>query len=171
MNEMPEDRKAELDRLWFDAVLSPHRSLGPRAFTLLMLCVVAISFASGMLFLMLGAWPVFGFFGLDALLIWFAFRANYRAARAFERVRLTDRDFTVERVDAKGRARRHRFEPTWARIQVEVRDEDDNELAITSHGRRFVFAKCLSPSERLALADALRAAFADRRDNMVTAAP
>ncbi|MCF4166863.1 DUF2244 domain-containing protein [Zavarzinia compransoris] len=162
---------SDTDRLWFDAVLSPHRSLGPRAFALLMIAVAVISFVSGMLFLMLGAWPVMGFFGLDALLIWFAFRANYRAARAFERVRLTDRDFTVDRVDAKGRHRHYRFEPSWARIQVDIRDEDDNQICVTSHGRRFVFAECLSAAERLDLADALRVAFTERRDNMVTAAP
>lgn len=162
---------SDTDRLWFDAVLSPHRSLGPRAFALLMIAVAVVSFVSGLLFLMLGAWPVMGFFGLDALLIWFAFRANYRAARAFERVRLTDREFTVDRVDAKGRHRQFRFEPTWARIQVDVRDDDDNQICITSHGRRLVFAECLSPGERLALADALCAAFMERRDNMVTAAP
>lgn len=160
-----------LDRLWFDAVVSPHRSLGPRAFTALMLAIALVSFASGVMFLMLGAWPVFGFFGLDVALIWFAFRANYRAARAFERIRLSDRDLTIERVDRKGIRRRYRFEPSWARIEIEVRDEDDNEIAIASHGRRFVFAACLSPAERLDLAAGLRTALAARRTNMTTAAP
>lgn len=160
-----------LDRLWFDAVVSPHRSLGPGAFTLLMLAIAGVSFATGVMFLMLGAWPVFGFFGLDVALIWFAFRANYRAARAFERIRLSDRDLTVERVDRKGQRQRFRFEPSWARIEVDVRDEDDNEIVITSHGRRFTFAACLSPSERLTLAEGLRAAMASRRAHMTTAAP
>ncbi len=158
------------DRLWFDAVLSPHRSLGPRGFTILMLTIAAVSFASGVLFLAIGAWPVFGFFGLDALLIWFAFKANYRAAKAFERVRLTDRDLIVERVSAKGHARHFRFEPSWARIDVEIRAEDDNELAIASHGRRFVFARCLTPGERLDLAETLRRALAERRANLARAA-
>jgi uncharacterized membrane protein len=47
-----------------------------------MLCIGALSFVSGMVFLMLGAWPVFGFLGLEVLLIYVAFRANFRAARA-----------------------------------------------------------------------------------------
>lgn len=160
-----------LDRLWFDAVLTPHRSLGPRAFTALMAAVALVSFAAGILFLSLGAWPVFGFFGLDVLLVWFAFRANYRAARAFERVRLTDRDLTVQRVSARGAARRYRFEPGWARIEMREMSEDENEIAIASHGRRFVFARCLTPGERQDLARALRGAMALRRDNMTTAAP
>ena len=44
-----------------------------------MLCLGGLSFVSGMIFVLLGAWPVFGFFGLDVLLVYLAFRANYRA--------------------------------------------------------------------------------------------
>ena len=39
---------------------------------------------TGLFFLSIGAWPVFGFLGLDVLLIYLAFRWNYRAARARE---------------------------------------------------------------------------------------
>ena len=40
-------------------------------------------------FLLLGAWPVFGFFGLDVLLLYLAFRANYRAAGPTRRSTVT----------------------------------------------------------------------------------
>jgi uncharacterized membrane protein len=66
----------------FAATITPHRSLGSTGFLILMLCIGALSFVSGMVFLMLGAWPVFGFLGLEVLLIYVAFRANFRAARA-----------------------------------------------------------------------------------------
>lgn len=159
------------DRLWFDAVLRPHRALGPRAFLILMLVVAAISFAAGIAFVAMGAWPVFGFFGLDVLLLWLAFRANYRSARQFERVRLTDRSLTIEQVPATGRRRAFRFEPAWARIEIDEKSEDEAEVAIASHGRRFVFARLLSPAERVDLGLALRRAMAERRANMTTAAP
>ena len=42
-----------------------------------------------MVFLIVGAWPVFGFFGLDVLLIYWAFRVNYRAAAAYEEISVT----------------------------------------------------------------------------------
>ena len=45
-----------------------------------MLAVGGISFVGGMVFLIAGAWPVVGFLGLDVLLVYWAFRANYRAA-------------------------------------------------------------------------------------------
>ncbi|HKK29208.1 MAG TPA: DUF2244 domain-containing protein, partial [Alphaproteobacteria bacterium] len=50
-----------------DAVLSPHRSLAPRGFLILMGAVAAVSFATGLLFASMGAWPILGFFGLDVL--------------------------------------------------------------------------------------------------------
>ena len=46
------------------------------------------------MFLLIGAWPVFGFLGLDVLLIYIAFRANFRAARAYEEVTVTATELT-----------------------------------------------------------------------------
>ena len=66
----------------FSAIVTPHRSLGSLGFLILMVAVGGISFAAGIAFLMMGAWPVFGFFGLDVFLVYLAFRANYRAAAA-----------------------------------------------------------------------------------------
>ena len=73
----------------FSAVLTPHRSLSPAGFLLFMLVLGGISFTTGMVFLLAGAWPVFGFFGLDVLLVYWAFRLNYRSARAYEQVIVT----------------------------------------------------------------------------------
>ncbi len=65
----------------FRAVLLPHRSLGRKGFIALMLVVCLVSALTGLKFYQLGAWPVMAFFGLDVLLIYGAFRLNYRAAR------------------------------------------------------------------------------------------
>ena len=40
--------------------------------------VVLLWFATGAFFWSLGAWPVLGFFGLDFLVIWLAFKLNRR---------------------------------------------------------------------------------------------
>jgi len=82
-----DNNRNERDRLdpeIFSAIITPHRSLGPRGFLIFMLCLGGLSFIAGVIFVSLGAWPVFGFFGLDVLLVYFAFRANYRSARAYE---------------------------------------------------------------------------------------
>ena len=41
----------------FDALLTPHRSLTPRGFLLLMGVLCALSFGSGLAFILSGAWP------------------------------------------------------------------------------------------------------------------
>ena len=65
----------------FSAVLTPHRSLSATGFLILMMLVGGVSFAAGIVFLMMGAWPVFGFFGLDVLLLYLAFRAQLPRTR------------------------------------------------------------------------------------------
>jgi uncharacterized membrane protein len=42
----------------FSAVLTPHRSLSPTGFLIFMLVLGGISFVSGMVFLLAGAWPM-----------------------------------------------------------------------------------------------------------------
>ena len=77
---MTDDNAPDCEPTIFSAVITPHRSLGGPGFWLLMAAVAGLSFVAGIVFLLLGAWPVFGFLGLDVLLVFWAFRANYRAA-------------------------------------------------------------------------------------------
>ena len=73
MSAMPPDndpRQEPREPPIFSAVLTPHRSLSPAGFLLFMLVLGGISFTTGMVFLLAGAWPVFGFFGLDVLLVY-----------------------------------------------------------------------------------------------------
>ena len=96
----------------FDAVLSPHRSLSPRGFALLMAAICAFSFAAGLGFFLAGAWPVVGFLGVDVALVYFAFRVNYRRARMYETLRLTHDGLVVERIDHWGGKSTWRFRPS-----------------------------------------------------------
>ena len=107
----------------FAAVITPHRSLGSTSFLVLMLCVGGVSFAAGIFFLLLGAWPVFGFFGLDVLLIYIAFRANFRAARAYEEVTITATELTVRKVSHHGRISEWTLNPLWVRLDRVVHAE------------------------------------------------
>ena len=150
--------------VYFDAVLRPHRSLTPFGFRVLMGVTALLSLAVGSFFFAIGAWPIPGFLGLDILLLYGAFRASYRAARAYETVRLTDAELDVEKVDAKGRGRNWRFEPYWVRVHMDEPPRLDSELTLTSHGRQVVLGGFLTPQERLEVAQALRGAlFRQRR--------
>lgn len=128
-----------------------------------MLVLGSVSFVYGAVFVALGAWPVFGFLGLDVLLVWLAFRASYRSARQWEHVRLVEESLTVERIDRRGARRRWLFQPYWLRVVFEEEDEDTNRLAIRSHGRTLALGTFLGPAQRREFAERLQRALADWR--------
>lgn len=146
--------------IFLDTVLAPHRSLPPTGFVVLMAVLAFCSFTAGILFVLHGAWPVMGYFGLDVGLVYVAFRANYRSARRQERVRLSSDELTVERIGVRGDRRRWRFEPYWLRVVFEEEDADTNRLLITSHGRSLVLASFLGAAERRSFAGRLTDALA-----------
>lgn len=149
--------------LLFDAVLYPHRSLKPRGFWLLMAGVVAVSFCSGIAFVRIGAWPVFGYFGLDAALLFWCFRLNYRSARLYETVSLTRGELLIERVWPNGRTDRWTFQPFWLRVEMDEPARQESQLTLRSHGKALTIGRFLSPPERLDLARALRRALSQLR--------
>jgi uncharacterized membrane protein len=161
-NAAPQDPSAA-GKPHFTAVLSPHRSLGPKGFMVLMAAVCAISFATGLLFYLIGAWPVIGFMGLDVALIYVAFKLNFRALRRYEIVALTEDALTVTQVAPSGKSQSWSFNPYWVRLSLEPRLGRSSELSLASHGRRLVVASFLTDPEREDFASALGAALASTR--------
>ena len=148
----------------FSAIITPHRSLSSTGFVIFMLCIGGVNFASGMLFLLLGAWPVFGFLGLDVLLIYVAFRANFRSARAYEEVTVTATELTVRKISQRGEVREWTLNPVWVRLERIVHEEFGIErLFLVSHGRRLSIAAFLGPDEKKSFATALSAALGEAR--------
>ena len=144
-------------------MLRPHRSLGPRGFLIFMSVYGAVSFVAGIAFFSMGAWPVLGFCGLDLLLVYWAFRANYRAARQTETIEVTADELRVCARDARGRERMARFNPYWLRVEVLELAGDVCELRLMSKGRGVAVGRFLSDPERRDLAVALREAVAGVR--------
>ena len=148
----------------FAATITPHRSVGSTGFLILMLCIGGVSFVSGMVFLLMGAWPVFGFLGLDVLLIYWAFRANFRAARAYEEVTVTASELTVRKVSQQGIVREWTLNPVWVQLDRIVHEEFGIErLFLVSSGRRLPIAAFLGPHEKASFAQALSAALGEAR--------
>ncbi|MEI9898791.1 MAG: DUF2244 domain-containing protein [Hyphomicrobium sp.] len=147
----------------FRAVLYPHRSLGPTGFLVLMVAIGGVSFVTGMVFLMQGAWPVFGFFGLDVALVYAAFRLNYRAGRLYETVELTPQTLKITRVHPSGAQESFDFNPYWVRVFLAEGPQGRTDLRLASHGREFAFARFLTDDERRELSHALSGALARAR--------
>jgi uncharacterized membrane protein len=142
----------------FDAVLTPSRSLSPRAARRVLMGVFAATAAAGLVFLSHGWWPIAGYFGLDALLLAWAFRACRRAGRLVERLRLTADALVVARVRPDGAAMQWSFQPTWLRVEMDDPPTEASQLTLASHGRRLGIGRFLTPGERLEVARALRTA-------------
>ena len=140
----------------FRAVLSPYRSLPPREFVILMISVAAISFIAGIFFVVNGAWPVMGFFGLDVLLIYWAFKLNYRAGRVFETVDLTRDKLAITRFSPSGKKERFEFNPYWTRIKINEGRDGRTEMVLFHHRQRLVFGGFLTDDERREFADRLK---------------
>ena len=150
------DDNHELEPTIFSAVLTPHRSLGNAGFLVLIIVFGGISFISGMAFLLMGAWPVFGYFGLDVLLLYWAFRLNYRQAAAYEEVTVTPTALRVRKVSPRGAAREWVLNPLWVKLDKVVHEEYGIErLFLVSRGKQLVIANFLGPDEKASFAQAL----------------
>jgi uncharacterized membrane protein len=148
----------------FEAVITPHRSLGQTGFLMLMIAVGAVSFIGGVVFLAIGAWPVFGFFGLDALLLYWAFKINYRRAAAYEVVTVTPIALKVRKVTHRGLVREWVLNPLWVRLDKITHEEYGVErLFLVSRGKRLPVAGFLGPDEKASFAKALSNALGDAK--------
>jgi uncharacterized membrane protein len=161
---MAADNERTQEPTIFSAVLTPHRSLSRKGFLILMTVLGLISFATGTVFLLAGAWPVFGFCGLDVLLIYFAFRLSYRRAKAYEQVTVTPSELTVRQVSHHGRISEWTLNPLWVKLDRVVHAEFGIErLFLVSHGRRLAIAGFLGPQEKESFALALSAALGEAK--------
>jgi len=148
----------------FSALLTPHRSLNRTGFLLLMGFITVVSFISGIVFLSMGAWPVFGFFGLDVLAIYWAFKANFHRATAYEEIAVTPSALHVRRVTHLGSVSEWTFNPLWVRLDVEADDEFGVErLELVSRGRSLTIGSFLGPDEKSSFAKALTAALSSAK--------
>ena len=142
----------------FRAVLRPHRSLSPRGFLILMWLLTGLSFTTGLMFSLIGAWPVLAFFGLDIALVYLAFRLSYRSGRAYETVELTSENLTLTRVDPAGRRQSVAFNPYWVRVELDEKPDGRTELQLALRQQRHSFGHCLNDDEKRDFATILQSA-------------
>ena len=154
-NDFDRDAQPEL----FSALLTPHRSLSRTGFLALMAFLSFVSFVAGLVFWLIGAWPVLGFFGLDVLAIYWAFRINFRHARAIEEIRVTPTELHLRRVSHRGHVVEFLLNPLWVQLDQEVHEEFGVErLYLLSRGLRVAVGSFLGPDEKASFAKALNAA-------------
>lgn len=146
------------ETIYLDAVLTPNRSLSERGFAIGMAIVAVVFFLTGLMFWSMGAVPVLGFFGLDMVAIWLAFRLSFNKQREQTQVVVTARSIRMHHIDAKGRTRDAEVPSAFARVELDEPVTTNSWLRI-EHGRTaWVIGRFLTPDERKAFAEALRKA-------------
>jgi uncharacterized membrane protein len=154
------------DEPFFRALLTPHRSLGRTGFTVLMGALLFGWIATGAVFLANGAWPVFGFLGLDVLLVYVAFKLNYRAARAREEVSVSRTRLDIRKVASSGQAEAYRFNPFWTRFSVARHSEIGiTGMAVEAEGKAVPIGGFLNPDDRESFAKAFSRALATAKSH------
>ena len=144
--------------------LTPHRSLAKKQFRLLMVLFASLGTISSVPFVILGAWPVAGFMGIDVLLIYLAFRASYRSARAYEDISVTPLALIIAKVSAKGRKAEWTFHPAWVRLErIEHIEFGLQRLALSSRGRSVEVAGFLGPNAKAVFASKLSLALSQAK--------
>ena len=107
-----------MDKIFLNLTVLPYRSLSKKGFKNLMLVVCFIFFSVGIFFWHIGAWPVFGFLGLDVFLLYYAFRINYKSGEIFETIQLIKQNLLITRNFPSGKKQTWNLEPYWTKVEI-----------------------------------------------------
>jgi len=153
-----DDARSEDQIPVYQAILYPHRSLGRIGFYALMAVLGGYTCFASLYFYHVGAWPVIGFFGVEILILWLAFRANYQSARGYEMITLTPEALVVTEHHPRRGKTEWTFHPHWAQVVFEQKGESESHLKVLSHGKGVEIGTFMTADEKKECAEALRAA-------------
>ena len=149
----------------FEAICTPARSLGRRGMRVLSIALLGLSAATGVVFLALGAWPILGFTGGEALLVLGLMTLHRRwSARAMEVLILTGERLTIHRTDGRGRRQEIAIDPYWARLRLEERPGRVSLLVLRQRGGEVEIGRLLGDEQKRDLAGALEVALQRLRE-------
>ena len=142
----------------YQTELRPNRSSTPEAIQKLTLILSLALIPAGMIFVHVGAWPVFGFLGLELGALVVLLNYHHKRSYIIERIAITADGVRVERIDSSGRSYEWCFQRHWLQVNVKEDDDRNSTLELRSHGRVLAIGAFLTPSERHKVARRLRAA-------------
>ena len=150
---------ATTETILFEAVSTPQQSLSARGMRLLCVFTAAGAAVPGGLFLVLGAWPILGFLGVELVLVLGLVALHRRwSAAAREVVQLTEGSLRVVTANGRGGRRVAVLQPYWTRVALEEVPGSVSRLCLVQRGRRVELGGFLSDAEKRDLGEALDAA-------------
>ncbi len=138
----------------FEAVVTPHRSLGERGVRYVGLAILFSCTANATVSWLLGAWPVAIFAAGELGLASYLFRRGARV-QVEERLVLTEARLTIERRDRAGRMVRLDLPTAWLRVALEDRPARVPALMLRGRFRPVEVGGSLGECEKRSLAEAL----------------
>jgi len=133
----------------FDVItLWPHRSLSQRGFTILLLILGSLAIAIGLGFFLIGAWPVIGFMGLELLVLYAAFRLNYRDGKASEQLLIHEKGLDLVRISPKGAQQIESFHSHWLSADIVPQKGKRKKLILRHHHHEYEIGAFLPPAEK-----------------------
>jgi uncharacterized membrane protein len=152
--DVPPDKKPR----WLEQMtIWPHRSLSQKGFAIVMGVLAGFLFLIGLGFFLAGAWPVIGFLGLELVVVWGAFKLNYRAARHRETIHTTTEELMFESQNPAGKQSKKSFPIGWLRVSLSpskspaMSSRDQQKIILSSHGEQAEIGKFLHPAEKAGL--------------------
>ena len=146
------------DPIFFEAEVTPYRSLSARGLRRIIVFVASISVCTTTMFWYLGAWPIAGFNGGEILLALVLLRAHNRSRRQRELLLLSGQSLRILSTDAAGHASEQSLSPGWLNVTLQERPGRVPGLFLSSRGQRVEVAAALGEPEKRDLAQALEAA-------------
>ena len=137
-----------MSKLLLNITILPYRSLSKKSFRNLMFAVCFIFFSIGVFFWSLGAWPVFGFLGLDVILLYLAFKINYKSGEIFENLKLFNSNLLVTRSFPSGKSQSWSLEPYWTRVEISKNFPNDQKLVLKSKDKVVLLGSFLNLNDK-----------------------
>ena len=142
----------------YEISLYPYRSLNKIGFFILMFSLGFVSFVAGIIFMIKGAWPVFGFFGLDVLLVYIFFKINFRSGKKKEILILTKNQLIIEFYNSKKISKTYYLDAHWLQIRLSKLKNEMSKLKISSKNKSIIIGSFLRYQEKIDVVKSLKKA-------------
>ena len=133
----------------YEITLYPYRSLNKLGFFILMFVLAFISFVAGIIFMLKGAWPVFGFFGLDVLLVYIFFKINFKSGKKKEIIILTKNKLIIKIYNSEKTFKTFKLDSNWLKINLIKLKNHTSKLQISSKNKSIIIGSFLRYKEKI----------------------
>ena len=151
---------------FFEAVLTPHRSLSRRGANLVVWSAGVVAGLYSLIFVMMGLWPAPLMLALPVLFLWLAFRHNQATAETYEEISVSPLEVRLKHVSYKGHVQEYSLNPFHLKLTI----EKDEEIGVTrilvhSEDTLLVVGSFLNPDDRTSFANAFSQAVYSARNH------